>query len=244
MNGRLTPSTTRVPSIVAALTGLTIIAWLAMISSPFGDHGWHDLLIWCAMTIGMMTPSAVPMVVTYARMVPQLDPRLSASLAVSIFTAAYLVLWMLFAGAATAFQVGMQDRLLVDNCMTSTKPWLSALLLVSAGLYQLTPLKHICISKCRTPVGFLSGAYRSGYGGAFLTGLQHGMFCIGCCWLLMALIWVGGMMNLAWMAALSLLVIVEKTAPRAEWLVKGAGALLIAAGFGLLVAPQSSVLKH
>jgi predicted metal-binding membrane protein len=242
MTTRVSVNAANVPAIVAALSGLTIISWLAMLALDSGNAGQRDLLIWSAMTIGMMTPSAVPMVVAYARLAPQLDPELSTGLSVSIFMAAYLVLWLTFAALATALQSEMQRHFLIDNCMAFTRPWLGALFLISAGLYQLTPLKHICIAKCRTPLGFLAGAYRSGYRGAFRTGLQHGIFCIGCCWLLMALVWVGGMMSLAWMAMLSLLIIFEKTVPRAEWLITGVGALLIVLGLATLVIPRSNAL--
>ena len=228
------------PLIVGALAAVSMFAWIAM----FGSHAGHaDQLqvafLWMAMTVGMMTPSAVPMILTYARVIPRLDKSISAGGSVVIFTATYLALWAAFAVAAAALQSVMQASLLIDDHMAFTNRWLSGLFLIAAGAYQLTSLKHICISKCRSPLGFLMGTHRPGYGGAFVTGLHHGLFCIGCCWLLMALVWVGGMMNVAWMAALSVLVIVEKTAPRADWLIKFAGAALIAAGVALLFLPRS-----
>jgi predicted metal-binding membrane protein len=242
MSFRVFVSTGNVPLIVGMLTGLTIVSWLVMLGAHSAHEDQRVLLIWGAMTIGMMTPSAVPMVTTYARIAPQLDPQVSAGLAASIFTAAYLILWLVFAVIAAALQSEMQRFFLIDDSMVFTTPWLSSLLLIAAGLYQLTPLKQVCISKCRSPLGFLMGAYRTGYGGAFATGLLHGAFCIGCCWLLMALVWVGGMMNLVWMALLSLLVILEKTAPRAEWLVRWAGAAMVAFGVVLLLLPRSDAL--
>jgi predicted metal-binding membrane protein len=242
MRFRVSMSTANAPVIVAMLTGLTIVSWLVMLSAHSAHEDQHALLIWGAMTIGMMAPSAVPMVTTYARVAPQLDPRSSVGLAVSIFTAAYLILWLLFAAIAAALQGEMQRLLLIDDSMVFTTPWLSSMLLIAAGLYQLTPLKQVCVSKCRSPLGFLLGAYRTGYGGAFATGLLHGAFCIGCCWLLMALVWVGGMMNLVWMALLSPLVILEKTAPRAEWFVRWSGAAMVAFGVVLLVLPRSDAL--
>ncbi len=242
MSSKVTVNAANVPAVVAALSALTIISWLVMLALDSGNTGQRDLLVWSAMTIGMMTPSAVPMIIAYARLAPQLDPQISVGRLVSIFTTAYLVLWLAFAALATVLQAELQKLFLIDSCMAFTRPWLAALFLISAGLYQLTPLKHICITKCRTPLGFLAGAYRSGYRGAFRTGLQHGVFCIGCCWLLMALVWVGGMMSLTWMAMLSLLIIFEKTAPRAEWLITGAGALLIVLGLATLVIPGSNAL--
>jgi predicted metal-binding membrane protein len=228
--------------IVGVLTGLTVSTWLAMLVAHAGQGSSHLLIVWCAMTIGMMTPSAVPMVVTYARLAPQLDRGVSVGLSVLIFTAAYLVLWLLFAIVAAAMQAAMQRLFLIDDRMTFASPRLGGLFLIGAGLYQITPLKQVCISKCRSPLGFLMGAYRSGYRGAFATGLLHGAFCIGCCWLLMCLVWVGGMMNLVWMGVLSLLVIIEKSAPGAEPFTKWAGIALVALGGVLLVSPGSDAL--
>lgn len=219
--------------------GLTVFAWMAMLVAHTRQDSSYLLLVWGAMTVGMMTPSAVPMVTTYARLTPQLDKGVSVGLSVLIFTSAYLVLWLVFAVIASAMQAAMQRLFLIDDRMTFANPRLSALFLIVAAIYQVTPLKQVCISKCRSPLGFLMGAYRTGYRGAFATGLQHGAFCIGCCWLLMCLVWVGGMMNLVWMGVLSLLVIIEKSAPGAEPFTKWAGIALMSIGVVLLVTPGS-----
>ena len=231
-----------VATLVGILMGLTVAAWMVMLASQSGRDSNHLLLAWCAMTVGMMAPSAVPMITTYARLAPQLDRGLSVGLAVSIFTSAYLLLWLLFAVAATGAQAWMQRLILIDDRMAFASPRLGALFLIAAGIYQVTPLKQVCISKCRSPLGFLMGAHRTGYRGAFAIGLLHGAFCIGCCWLLMCLVWVGGMMNLVWMGVLSLLVIIEKLAPGAEPFTKWAGMALVALGTVLLVTPRSDAL--
>jgi predicted metal-binding membrane protein len=228
--------------IVGVLMGLTIFAWMAMLVAHTGHGSSHLLLAWSAMTVGMMTPSAVPMVTTYARLAPQLDKVVSVELSVLIFTSAYLVLWLVFAAVAAAMQAVMQSLFLVDDRMTFASPKLGALFLIAAGIYQVTPLKQVCLSKCRSPLGFLMGAYRTGYRGAFATGLLHGAFCIGCCWLLMCLVWVGGMMNLVWMGVLSLVVIIEKSALAPEPFTKWAGIALISLGAVLLVTPSSDTL--
>jgi predicted metal-binding membrane protein len=121
--------------------------------------------------------------------------------------------------------------------IVSTSSVLTGLLLLIAGVYQFSPLKKVCLARCRTPMGFLIGEWRAGASGAFVMGVRHGMFCLGCCWLLMALLFAGGVMNLAWVAALSLAVAVEKLAPRGEWLAAALGLGLIAAGLLKLLVP-------
>jgi predicted metal-binding membrane protein len=226
-----------VPMIVGALTGLSIAAWLVM----FGMHGTHrggieHVLVWATMTVGMMTPSAVPMVVAHTRISVRAQADLSVPRVVAAFVVAYLALWIAFALVAGVLQRGLHARFLIDDHMQIVSRPLAALLLIAAGVYQLTPMKRICVSKCRSPLGFLIGSFRPGYAGAFITGLQHGAFCIGCCWLLMLLAWVGGMMNIAWMAALSLLVIAEKSLPQAGRLIDIAGGVLMLGGVALLLS--------
>ncbi|WP_349282501.1 DUF2182 domain-containing protein (plasmid) [Polaromonas hydrogenivorans] len=119
--------------------------------------------------------------------------------------------------------------------IVSTSAWLTGLLLVASGLYQFSRLKHLCLSRCRTPVVFLLGQWRAGASGAFVMGVQHGLFCLGCCWALMALLFVGGVMNLAWIAALSMAVAIEKLAPGGERMAKALGLVLMAAGLLKLV---------
>ena len=228
------------PIVIGTLMGLSIIAWLAM----FGMHGMRQgsaeyALVWAAMTIGMMTPAAVPMVVAHMRISLRAQEEISVPWSIAAFVSAYLALWVVFAVVAGMLQHGLHERFLIDDHMQIASRPLGALLLIAAGAYQLTPLKRICVSKCRSPLGFLLGNFRPGYGGAFLTGLHHGAFCIGCCWLLMLLAWVGGMMNIAWMAALSLLVIAEKSLPRTARLIDAAGGILMVGGIGLLLSSGS-----
>lgn len=229
-----------VPVVVGAIMGVAMIAWLGM----FWMHGIRPgyveyALVWSAMTIGMMTPSAVPMVVAYMRVSARAQAHLSPLGCVAAFIAAYLILWVAFGVAAGVLQAGLHALYLVDDHMQIASRPLGAALLIAAAIYQLTPLKHVCVSKCRSPLGFLLGRFRTGYAGSFILGLHHGAFCIGCCWLLMLLAWVGGMMNIAWMAALSLLVIAEKCLPRAGWLVNAAGGVLMVAGIALLLTSGS-----
>ena len=125
--------------------------------------------------------------------------------------------------------------------MWSLNPWLSAALLAAAGLYQLTPLKHACLSHCRSPFSFLLSHWRSGHAGALRMGLVHGAYCVGCCWFLMALLFVGGIMNIVWIAGLALIVLVEKVAPHGRALSAGVGALCLT-GSLYIVARATGIL--
>ncbi|MFA5900095.1 MAG: DUF2182 domain-containing protein [Hyphomicrobium sp.] len=231
----------RLAPLISALSAITVFAWVAMFAFHAGGDGASDVvLVWIAMTVGMMTPSALPMIATYGRLVPALDAAISVQRATSVFIAGYLMIWVGFAVVAAMAQIGMRNFQLMGEHMQLTSPLWSSGFLIAAGLYQLTPLKRVCISKCRSPVGFLLASFRPGYRGAFAMGIRHGAFCIGCCWLLMALVWIGGMANLVWMALLSVLVIAEKTAPHGDLLAKGMGFGLVAAGLACLVFPGSA----
>ena len=119
--------------------------------------------------------------------------------------------------------------------MGSQSRWLSATILIAAGLYQLSPLKHACLAHCRAPASFLSRHWRPHASGAVRLGAMHGAFCVGCCWMLMALLFVGGVMNLVWIAALAFLVLIEKLLPPGQWIGRVAGAALILWGVATLL---------
>ena len=188
-------------------------------------------LMWALMMAAMMLPSAWPMIQTFAGMSHDgKGPARSRS-----FTAAYLLVWFVFSVAASVAQWAMQALGWVDPMIVSTSAWLTAALLLIAGLYQFTPLKHACLSNCRTPLGFLLGEWRDGARGAFVMGLRHGLMCLGCCWALMALLFVGGVMNLAWIVALSVAVAIEKLAPGGRRLATLLGVALLGAGVWKLV---------
>ena len=189
-------------------------------------------LMWAVMMAAMMLPSAVPMVLAFIKLGTDSTGRARTR----SFVAAYLLVWFAFSVVASAAQWAFQAMDWVDPMIVSTSAWLTAALLLIAGLYQFTPLKRICLSGCRTPMGFLMGEWRAGVGGAFVMGLRHGLFCLGCCWALMALLFVGGVMNLAWVAALSIAVAIEKMAPHGERLASILGLGLIAAGLARLLA--------
>lgn len=183
--------------------------------------------MWAVMMAAMMLPSAMPMILTFTRTCARRTERLRAS----AFVAAYLLVWCGFSVAATAAQWLLQHLGLVNPMIVSTSTLLTGLLLLLAGVYQFSPLKRRCLALCRTPMGFLIGEWRGGALGGLVMGLRHGLFCLGCCWALMALLFVGGVMNLAWIAALSIATAIEKLAPHGEVVARVMGIGLISAGF-------------
>jgi predicted metal-binding membrane protein len=159
------------------------------------------------------------------------------------FAGGYLMVWLGFSLLAAALQWALERSGLVSAMMlASTSAGVSAAILTLAGLYQLSPLKHVCLRHCRAPAEFLSSHWRPGAFGALRMGLEHGAFCVGCCWLLMALLLVGGIMNVLWIAALAILVLLEKVAPHGAWLSRATGVVLLAWGATTLVTQRASIL--
>ena len=155
------------------------------------------------------------------------------------FVAGYLAIWFLFAASATGLELAFERVGLVSPMwMWSESSRLTGALLIAAGVYQLTPVKIACLDGCRSPIEFLSRHWRAGSGGAFRMGIVHGAYCVGCCWALMLLLFAGGVMNLLWIAVLSIIVVIEKTAPFGRTFGRVLGALLLAVGSALLVRPE------
>lgn len=197
------------------------------------------VLMWWTMMIAMMVPSAAPMVLLYARAArhAQQAGQVAAGLVpTAFFAGGYLIIWLGFSLLAAALQFGLEQAGLFSSMMMwSLDPWLSAGVLLAAGLYQLTPLKQVCLGQCRSPAAFLSKHWRPGRRGAVAMGIRHGAFCIGCCWALMALLFVGGIMNLLWIAGLAIFVLVEKAVPGGQWLARAGGVACIAAAILIAV---------
>jgi len=187
------------------------------------------IAMWWVMMIAMMTPSAAPLVLLYGRVLRHhAAPGRNAYLPSLLLLAGYLVVWLAFAVAATALQKTLQPAGLLSPMMLWSKSAaVSAAVLGAAGLYQLSNFKHRCLAQCRSPVRFLTEHWRPGYFGSFVLGVRHGAFCVGCCWMLMALLFVGGVMNLIWIAMLTLFVLVEKLTPAGATIGKLSGGLLI-----------------
>jgi predicted metal-binding membrane protein len=194
------------------------------------------ILMWWVMMAAMMTPGAAPLVLLYRRVLAHRNMERAASLSMALLCG-YLVAWLGFSIAAALLQKALQPTGLLSPMMLWSKnAWLSAAVLGAAGAYQLSPLKRACLAQCRSPANFLMAHWRAGPGGSFRLGVLHGAYCVGCCWLLMALLFVVGIMNLFWIAVLSAVVLAEKSLPRGEQIGRVLGVMLIAwAGITLLV---------
>ncbi len=212
-----------VPVGLITVTGLCW-AYLVLLTVRMGQMGspfampmtseWTgaDVLLmfsmWSVMMAGMMLPSAAPMIRSYALTIN--SDRTPQQGSTVLFVVGYLIAWSGFAASATAVQWLLHEVALVNMMGESTSRWLGASVLVGAGAYQFTGIKNQCLSKCRSPLGFLLGSWRDGRQGALVLGMHHGSLCIGCCWALMALLFVLGVMNLWWIALVAAVVLVEK----------------------------------
>jgi predicted metal-binding membrane protein len=209
-----------------------------MSGMPMSSPAWTagDALVvgvmWIVMMAAMMLPSAAPVVLLHAALVRQRGGSGAAGrTSTAAFVLGYLALWTLFGIAATAGQYALERLALLSPAMQTTSVVLAGAILVAAGVYQWTPLKRSCLQQCQSPFGFVMAHWRDGRRGAFWMGLRHGTSCLGCCWLLMLLLFVGGAMNIAWIAGIALFVAVEKMVPSGHAVSRAAGALLVAWGF-------------
>lgn len=193
------------------------------------------VFMWWIMMMAMMLPGAAPMILLFAAVNRKQRAAGSPYVPTGVFAVGYLAVWGLFSLLATAAQWGLERSELLSSTMVGTSVVLGALLLIAAGLWQLTPLKHVCLKHCRSPVHFLSRHWHKGRLGAFRMGVEHGAFCLGCCWFLMALLFYGGVMNLYWIVGLALFVLIEKVLPFGHRIGGVAGVGLLAWG-GLLLA--------
>ncbi len=191
--------------------------------------------MWTVMMAAMMLPSAAPAIALYGGLVRKHAERGRTLPAVAVFVAGYLLAWTAFSAAATLVQAALQHFMLLDAMMASSSNALSASLLAAAGLYQLTPLKDRCLANCREPVAFFIAHWRSGAAGALRMGIRHGAYCVGCCAVLMLLLFAVGVMNLAWIAAFAAFVLVEKLLPGGRLVGRFAGVVLLLLAFVLLL---------
>lgn len=199
-----------------------------------GVHLLGLFLMWAVMMAAMMLPSASRMVLAYVTLAGRRHPdRGPAALGVA-FVAGYLTLWTAFSGGAALLQWGLYGEAVLTPEGRAAARWAGTLVLVTAGIYQWTPLKHACLRRCRSPLGFLLHSWRDGLGGAFRMGTRHGVYCIGCCGGLMLLLFAAGVMNLLWVAAIAAVVLVEKLFPAGDTVARSTGAVLAAGGVALL----------
>ena len=228
-----------------ALVALTMLAWShlvmhetanSMSTSMPASSDWGvkmlglSALMCSVMMVAMMLPSAGPMILTYTRVYQKRRAAGAALVPTWLFVAGYLAIWVGFSIVAALAQWGLHQSALPSSTMGQVGPLLGGSLLITAGAFQFSRLKQACLSKCRTPLSFLTTEWREGRIGAFVMGLRHGAFCTGCCWALMLLMFVGGVMSLVWMAALALYFLTEKLLPWGDGISRLVGGLLILAG--------------
>lgn len=238
--------------ILALLLAAAAAAWTVLVWQPLGmdaDMPMHSptmgmkaplfLAAWIIMMIAMMFPTAAPMVLTFHRVQAGKRGRGETFVSTWFFVAAYMLLWgamgaLAFAGAAGAELIAAHAGM-----SAATAARIGGALLLLAGAYQLSPLKDLCLAKCRTPMSFILTSWRDGQWGAVRMGLEHGVFCLGCCWLLFLALFPLGIMNIAAMAVVTLLIFAEKTLPSGERIAKLSGVVLLLYGAAVLVFPQA-----
>ena len=244
--------------VLTGLAVITVLSWaylmylaLRMSGMPMADMAMPDmampqwqpwgavdfalmLLMWVVMMVAMMVPSASPMILTFTTIYKR-QAQGNAVAPAAAFFAGYIIVWSVFSLVATLAQWGLHQAALLSPMMVSTSPVLGGTLLIAAGIFQWSRLKQACLSKCRTPLGFLLNEWRDGSAGALMMGLRHGLFCTGCCWALMVLLFVVGVMNLLWVAAIAAFVLVEKIAPQEWHVTRIAGLGLMTSGGWLLL---------
>lgn len=241
-------------AILSALGAVTVLAWLYLVRTAGGMSGrmmeaplemvriraWESVdflfvfLMWAIMMVGMMVPTAIPMTLVYAAVVRKAVRQGRVVAPTLVFVWGYVAVWTAFSGTATLAQWGLDRAALLSPMLVTTSPAIGGGLLVAAGLYQMTPFKQACLRHCRSPAHSLSRHWRPGVTGAFRMGVAHGAYCLGCCGLLMGLLFVGGVMNLLWIAAIAVFVLVEKVVPHAMLPARIGGAVMIVTGSVLL----------
>jgi predicted metal-binding membrane protein len=222
------------PVVLTGLGVVVMIAWLylllgaggamdtmdmgggqMMLMAPSRTSGYAALilLMWAIMMVAMMLPSAAPTILLVANIARSRAATAGGMPTAALFALGYIVVWAGFSVAATLLQWSLDRLGILSDAMASRSAAVAGLILVAAGLYEWTPLKQSCLRHCRSPLDFLIRNWRKATWGGAVIGMRHGFFCLGCCWMLMALLFVGGLMNVLWIAALALLVLVEKTLP-------------------------------
>ena len=227
-----------------AWTYLAIDAWrmsrgVCEMCMPLA-HAWTSrevgivFVMWTVMMVGMMTPSVMPAVLLFARLNRERRAARRPFVPAAVFLGGYLLAWTIFSLVVTLLQAWLHRAALLSGAMASRNAWLSGTLLVAAGVFQWLPVKNRCLVQCRSPLGLFVSRWRDGFAGAVRMGFGHGMHCVGCCWLLMALLFVTGVMNLLWVGLITVFVLLEKMASTV-WLSRGVGLVLVGMGVGVMV---------
>lgn len=219
--------------VAASMDDMSSVLAMPMTAAWSSTQTTLMVVMWAVMMAAMMLPSAVPMVLAYDRMDRGSVEGPGGSTA--LFVVGYVVVWSVFAVAATGLQWVLHSITLVNGMGVVTQAWLSGGLLMGAGVFQFTPGKVRSLGACRTPMGFLMTSWQEGRAGAMKMGLHHGRLCLACCWSLMVLLFVLGVMNLAWVAVLAVFVLAEKVAPRGELISRFGGLILMAWGVAVVI---------
>jgi predicted metal-binding membrane protein len=212
---------------------------IPMPSPAMGLSAAAFLAMWVVMMVAMMFPTAAPMIMTFHRIQSGRRERGEGFVSTWLFVGGYLLVWSLAGGAAYLGALAAEATAARWEVSAAACARIAGVLLVAAGIYQLTPLKNVCLSKCRSPIGFILTSWRDGAGGALRMGLVHGLYCLGCCWLLFAVLFPLGIMNIAAMALLTLIVFAEKSLAWVRSAVYGTSAALIAYGLVVIAVPRA-----
>ncbi len=197
-------------------------------------YGLVIFLMWWVMMVAMMVPSAAPLVLIHAAIGRKQEKAGQPLAATALFVAGYLAIWAIFSLIATTLQWALESMGILTGMMEIASPTIAGLVLIAAGLYQLTPFKYACLKHCQSPLTFILHHWLPGRAGAFRMGIQHGGYCLGCCWFLMVLLFIGGIMNLIWIAGIALYVGIEKFAAGHRWITVAAGVALTVAGLHMV----------
>jgi predicted metal-binding membrane protein len=250
MDRALTAQRNAILALLLALAGAAwalLLIWngsapsmdMSMASPTMGLRAPLFLAIWVTMMVAMMFPTAAPMVLTFHRVQAGKRQRGGTVVPTWVFVAGYMLVWTL-AGVA-AYAAALVAEAAAESAALSSHAVarVGGGVLVAAGVYQLTPLKDLCLSKCRTPLGFIMTSWRDGTSGASRMGMLHGAWCLGCCWLLFAMLFPLGMMNVAAMAGVTVLILAEKTLPRTQWATRATAVVLIVYGALVITLPRT-----
>ncbi len=241
-------------TVLAFLIAALLLSWLYLLTMPEMEMPASEAMpgmktvgfpaahlvwlfaMWWIMMVAMMLPSAAPMILLFAAISRKQKTQTSPFPPAAFFTLGYLIVWGGFSIAAATAQWALSGTGFIQHDMRIASPYLNAILLFGAGAWQLSPIKRACLRHCRLPVHFLTANWRKGQAGALGMGARHGVFCLGCCWFLMALLFAGGVMNLYWIIGIAAYVLLEKLAPRGEVLARVSGVMLGVAGLWLVFA--------
>ncbi len=239
--------------IGGALSAIVVLCWIYLIREASVMDGMGSMsanasmirawsladfvmmfVMWAVMMIGMMLPSATPMILLYARIERSNRAKGHVIAPTTTFVLGYAVAWSAFSLVATVGQWILDQTAQLSPMMVTTSHILGGSVLIAAGLYQWTPIKYACLAHCRSPIQFVTAHWQKGVAGAFKMGLHHGAYCVGCCWVLMALLFVGGVMNLLWIAAIAFAILAEKLLPYGAAVGRLAGGVLIILGIATI----------